>query len=267
MGASALLPFAVVLGAALVAAILARRLWVDRPPRARGFTPHASRDLVAAAVVWLALMNVIGGAVRAASASDEALFGADVIALVVAHALFLVILTAYFRARYGATTADLGFKRPKAGDIVLSLLVYVASLPAFLAAAALTRVLSGDLPVQRSVELLRESTFAERALLSIAAVITAPVAEELLFRGIVFGALRGAVGLWPAVVFSSVLFGLTHVDAAMGPLVWLGAVLALVYERTGSLWAPIAVHSAHNAIMVLLVSFTSPESAPGVPPA
>lgn len=254
--------------AALVAAFAAARLWRDRPPRVHAFSPLGLRDVLAAGVLWLAILNVVGRAFHVASARPEGADGlgvADVAALVVGHALFLAILIAYLRARYGASLSDVGFRRPRAGDVAFGILVYLASIPGWWLASAVSRAVAGELPVQRSVDLFRDSTALERSILSLAAVVTAPVAEEFLFRGIVFGALRGTVGLGPAVVFSSILFGLVHSDAAVLPLVWLGAVLAIVYHRTGSLWVATAVHAAHNAAMLLLISAVG--SPPGAGPA
>lgn len=79
----------------------------------------------------------------------------------------------------------------------------------------------------------------------------APLAEELFFRGFVFGALRRR-GLPLAAGVSGVLFGLAHVASSpigfIVPLAVLGVLLCLVYERTGSLYPPIALHCVNNSI-------------------
>ena len=89
------------------------------------------------------------------------------------------------------------------------------------------------------------------------AVVAAPVAEELLFRGWLYTALRGRIGVRAGILLSSVLFALahwekTHIYAlAVFPV---GLALGFIRERTGSLRASMAAHAAYNgAASVLLV--------------
>ena len=86
---------------------------------------------------------------------------------------------------------------------------------------------------------------------SILAVAVAPFAEELFFRGFVFGGLAGRWGpVWAAVV-SSLLFMAAHLEPiSFPPLFVLGLLLAWLYHRNGTLWAPILVHLSNNAIAV-----------------
>ncbi|HZO36011.1 MAG TPA: CPBP family intramembrane glutamic endopeptidase [Solirubrobacteraceae bacterium] len=79
----------------------------------------------------------------------------------------------------------------------------------------------------------------------------APFAEELFFRGFLFGALR-KYGLIPAAAITGVVFGLAHVASSpigfIVPLAVLGVLLCLLYERTGSLYPPMALHCLNNSI-------------------
>lgn len=83
-------------------------------------------------------------------------------------------------------------------------------------------------------------------------VVFAPVAEELLFRGALFGSLRGRLGPWPAALISGAIFGAIHLgggqDAFIPVLAALGVVLALTYHYSGALYAPIAIHAVNNAV-------------------
>ncbi len=87
------------------------------------------------------------------------------------------------------------------------------------------------------------------------AVVLAPVAEEFIFRGVLFPFVR-QLG-FPRLAWLGVsgLFALIHGGAAIFiPLLVLALVLTWLYEKTGSLLAPIAVHSLFNtANLVLLV--------------
>lgn len=87
----------------------------------------------------------------------------------------------------------------------------------------------------------------------VAFVIMAPIAEEVFFRGVVFNAwLREGGRRW-AFIGSSGLFALIHLSLVLlVPLFLLGLVLAWVYQRTGNLLAPIAMHATVNGISVVL---------------
>lgn len=90
-------------------------------------------------------------------------------------------------------------------------------------------------------------------LVVVAVVILAPIAEEIFFRGVVFNAwLREGGRRW-AFLGSSALFALIHISVvALVPIFLLGLALAWVYQRTGNLLAPIAMHATVNAISVAL---------------
>ncbi len=81
--------------------------------------------------------------------------------------------------------------------------------------------------------------------------VAAPLAEELFFRGFLFGALRRR-GLFVAAAVTGLAFGLAHVASSpigfLVPLAALGVILCLLYERTGSLYPSIALHCLNNSI-------------------
>jgi membrane protease YdiL (CAAX protease family) len=79
------------------------------------------------------------------------------------------------------------------------------------------------------------------------------VAEELLFRGVVHRMLEERTGSIVAIAVSSVIFGLTHLLnsnatlwGALAIAVEGGALLAIAYTATRSLWLPIGLHFAWN---------------------
>jgi membrane protease YdiL (CAAX protease family) len=90
-------------------------------------------------------------------------------------------------------------------------------------------------------------------------VLVLPVCEELVFRGALYAGLRRLLHPALAVAFSAALFGAVHERSVMLPAAALGAVLALLYERTGSLAAPIAFHALHNGVTLLVAVY-----APGM---
>jgi hypothetical protein len=77
--------------------------------------------------------------------------------------------------------------------------------------------------------------------------ILTPIAEELLFRGIIQGELRKAMPEWVAVVIQGVIFAVFHWQPVQISYVLLpGLLLGLVYAWTRSLWVPIAMHILFN---------------------
>jgi membrane protease YdiL (CAAX protease family) len=80
-------------------------------------------------------------------------------------------------------------------------------------------------------------------------IVVAPVCEELFFRGFLFRVLRTRMPLWVAALIDGILFGVVHGELVIVPILTaLGMVLCWVYERTGTLFAPIALHALNNTI-------------------
>lgn len=108
--------------------------------------------------------------------------------------------------------------------------------------------------VQDSVKLLHESKNPwVIGLMSVAAVLVAPLCEEVVFRGYFYPVLKRFGGLAVAAFCSSLLFSCAHGSlVALLPLFIFGLVQVVAYEKTGSLWAPIAVHFCFNSATVAL---------------
>ena len=90
------------------------------------------------------------------------------------------------------------------------------------------------------------------------AVVIAPLAEEFVFRGFLYGVLKRYAGALPALVFTGVAFALIHLHVpSLLPLFLLACVLTLAYELSGSLLVPMAMHALFNAITLVGVFFAS----------
>jgi membrane protease YdiL (CAAX protease family) len=86
------------------------------------------------------------------------------------------------------------------------------------------------------------------------AVIGAPVAEELLFRGAMYAYVAERRGGVAASAVTGALFGLLHIadPAAVPPLMVMGVMLGELRRRGASLWPCIAAHALNNVLAVLL---------------
>ena len=84
--------------------------------------------------------------------------------------------------------------------------------------------------------------------------VFAPLFEEILFRGFLYRNMRDRVGPMVALIGSSLLFAVAHLDAQnMIPLFGIGLSLGILYEKTGSLLVPICVHGLWNGFTVIKV--------------
>jgi membrane protease YdiL (CAAX protease family) len=82
------------------------------------------------------------------------------------------------------------------------------------------------------------------------ALVAAPIFEEFIFRGLIFGGLRRSFPLWPATLASAAVFAVMHTSISMVPVFALGVATALAYERTRGLLAPMLAHAAYNACAI-----------------
>ena len=89
--------------------------------------------------------------------------------------------------------------------------------------------------------------------------VLAPIAEELLFRGILLPALaRSRLGFWGAAAVSTLAWTLLHFTYSIAGLLLvflLGMIFSWLFARTGSLRVPIVAHMANNAIAALMLQF------------
>ena len=87
--------------------------------------------------------------------------------------------------------------------------------------------------------------------------IVSPVAEEIVFRGIVYNRMHRQYGKWIAIIGSALLFGVYHgnvVQALYGFI--LGVLIAVMYEKYGSFAVPVILHSAANIFVYVVTSIT-----------
>jgi CAAX protease family protein len=85
-------------------------------------------------------------------------------------------------------------------------------------------------------------------------VVAAPISEEVCFRGMLFGGLRTRLPRLAAALISAVVFGGRHAltgVSAVPPLIFFGFLLALLYERTGSVVPGILLHMLNNSVALL----------------
>jgi uncharacterized protein len=96
-------------------------------------------------------------------------------------------------------------------------------------------------------------------LVVVGVVLAAPLAEEIVFRGYVQGALHQVVSPRAAAVLAAAAFGLAHGLPYALPTGLLGLLFGSLVQRRGSLWPAVAAHALHNGV-VTAVTVTWPGS-------
>ncbi len=237
---------------------------VGAPPQAPGAAPAdepraawGPARVLAAVGVLLALLLVEVGVI--AGVFDPQLDSLGSRLVLQAALAGTLVGVAFVAANPGAgllaQPAALGLRRPQGKFIGPTLICYFGYLACALVIAALIA------PEQEDVT--RELGVDEGTLGAIVAgmliVGVAPLTEEIFFRGFMFTGMRRALPFALAALVPSVVWGLFHFT---GPDSWgvvlqlsvFGLWLSWLFERTGSLWPPIAVHALNNAIAFALLT-------------
>ena len=251
------------------------------PPSTRA--PWGWREAGLGVVLALALFFVIGAAVVYPL---EARFGKDSVGALFGQAGAVILLDGGLVAivyllvsKRGGTWRQVGLRRPDLpapswyASVRRALSVLVGFSPPWLVWVALSSLVASFFVIEAyavvvtvaDIDVLKPSPQVEQpffdhrqvlALLAVAVVLTAPFAEEVFFRGFVFGGLRGVFGLWPAAFVSGFVFSLAHTDVGlMIPFTLVGVILAYTYEKTGSLVTPISIHLLFNLTSFLILAF------------
>ena len=150
--------------------------------------------------------------------------------------------------------------------LLLAALVAIFILPVvwglqYLSAEALDR-LGWPSEEQVAIQLLvNTKTWWMRIYLGVFAIVLAPVAEEFIFRGLLYPFVKQLGSPRFAFFGVSAIFALIHLDlGTLVPLFALALALTWLYETTDNLVAPIAAHALFNAANFILL-FCAPNSA------
>ena len=98
-----------------------------------------------------------------------------------------------------------------------------------------------------------QAIFSQSAWLILVTVgLVAPLAEELIFRGLLFGRMKDWMKPWLAAILSAVLFGVYHGNVVQCIYAFvMGIIFAIIYHRTGTLRTAIFAHIVANLWSIL----------------
>lgn len=147
---------------------------------------------------------------------------------------------------------DLGFSRlPVWSDILLTPISVVSYFIVSVCLIMFIKQLFPDFDVNHAQDtgFTNLGQSYEYLLAFITLVVIAPIAEETIFRGYLYGKLKKTVPIWAAVILTSLVFGMVHGEWNLAVDTFaLSIVLCLLCELTGSIWASILLHMSKNFI-------------------
>jgi membrane protease YdiL (CAAX protease family) len=182
-----------------------------------------------------------------------------VVSTVVTQAFTIGLIHIFLRAHRVSWRDLLGLRRPRLLSIVLLAfaLAVVASPITWVISSMVIKIITlfHQPPEQQIAVQVLETTKApaQRAVFALAAIVLAPLVEEILFRGILYPLVKHhgypRLALWG----TSLLFAAVHIHlATFVPLFVFGVILVWIYERTDTLLAPILTHASFNTINFLI---------------
>lgn len=203
-------------------------------------------------VLSVVCMQIVGGDVSELSLSTS-------LAVQAGSNVGAVVLVLCLVTRLPGGLAGLGLRGHQgAWAWLTALAVWLTALPLLMGAkwanGGLLELLGQAPKTQQHLLRFLDEGSVDRLWIWTAMVLILPVCEEILFRGALYGGLRRHMPAALAMLVSGLVFGLLHDPSVMLPVAALGAVLAWVYERTGSLKVPCLVHVLQNGVTLTLVT-------------
>jgi len=171
----------------------------------------------------------------------------------------LLLGVAIFRLGFGRRNPAAAPLPRTANPLVAGAVTLLVALPVVMLVSlvwqTILKLCHIEAPQQEAIDILRNAHSAlPVALLLLSAIVIAPISEELIFRAGVFRYVRTRLPRWAALLLPAAIFGAMHANlASFAPLVALGIVFSLAYERTGRISTSMVAHALFNLTTTLLV--------------
>lgn len=229
------------------------------PPR-----PLFGLGLAIAALALYSVGQLVPLLVLSVSGSERTLENAFALIAALGQLVGIGLVLGLLRVRRVPLRAIVGITRPMRRLVLLGLGVGLASVVVNALLGAFVVLITGTQDAPEQALFGDALAGGSRMLLAVvAAGILAPLVEEVLFRGLLYRALRRRQSVALAAVLSSLAFAVIHTEIVVSQplalinLTLLAVLWAVLYERTGSLVVPIVAHSVFNLMsigQVLLLS-------------
>lgn len=247
------------------------------PPRSAEPQAYAWLEVLKAFVIWIlsvAMLAVVPVLVAVpyliyqwttsgpprpdAILTDKTLIFLSILGILPTH-LLTIALVWLFVTQSGRKPfwEALDFRWPHySSPMVATLLCVLLALALLAIGLAITTVWGGS---KTQLDALVESSMAARIATALVAVLTAPLAEELIYRGVLYSALERAANKAISIVLVSLLFAGVHVlqySQNIGVILvitLLSFTLTLSRAYTGSLVPPFIIHLVFNGIQAIII--------------
>ncbi len=192
--------------------------------------------------------------------SDGELITSLIVTIIVLDGGFIALAAGLSLRKYRLRWSALGFRSfnlnqwwlpvAAAGGAYLGIIVYSIGLTIIGADAAV--------PEQEELDqLFRSKTVLP--LTGLATIVMAPLAEEIFFRGFIFGGLIRPIGPLFAMAVSGLIFAMFHVSGVdtiglLLPFGAIGALFAWLYYRTGSIYPSMIAHFLFNTVSFIALA-------------
>ena len=215
-------------------------------------------------LIWLSARSSGGGVDPKRLGSTARI----VIAVLSFQTIALFFVHRFVREHELSWSEAFGFKNDFSRALLTGIAAGCAAVPILIGlqyfSAALMNLVGIHPQEQEAVQLLRSSGgWLNRSIMGFTAVIIAPLAEEVLFRGILYPAIRQhgypRLALWGGAVF----FGAIHMNVATFiPLTIFAVALAWLYDRTRNLTTPVMAHLVFNMTNFIMLFALDLEHVP-----
>ena len=234
--------------------------------------PYADQDLVVmTAGLALLLMGIMAPSpVSVAPAPDALPNGGSIILGMLPNLFLCALLLIYLHQLRGLNPAELfGLNLIRRGRVLRTAALFFLPmlLVVWVAAYYTERWLQEVTPGVEKQDMVQIFMSADgmsiRALIIVAAVVVAPIAEETLFRGFIYGVLKRYTDGPFAAIISAFFFAIIHMHVgSLVPLWVLALVLCAAYEMTGCLLVPMILHAAFNSTSIVLMLIGAGQPTP-----
>jgi membrane protease YdiL (CAAX protease family) len=137
------------------------------------------------------------------------------------------------------------------GTLSLPILLVIPGLA--LVMLTVVSMLVAVFPMSRWEQAMFERMMTNGFATVVSTCIVAPLLEEMLFRGIILRSFLNQYSRTRALLYSSLLFGLAHLNVYQLVIGFtLGMIAGWLYERTRSLWPCILLHASYNSLVTWL---------------
>jgi membrane protease YdiL (CAAX protease family) len=223
----------------------------ERPPGSFPYSNWGPKAAVLGVLLALGVGIVLGipAVIIDNPGNGDLSVGANV-AVQLATALGFLLVPIAIAGRWGASSVGQALRRLGVRSFRPGALKWMlAAIGAYLVFSAVYVAVFGA-PEQEDIA----ESFGTLPLQILLIVIAAPVSEEVCFRGMLFGGLRERLPRFAAALICGLIFGGLHAltgISAVPPLIAFGFILALLYEKTGSIVPGILLHMLNNSVALI----------------